>query len=158
MKAKTLTARFHYLEQALLRRLSDTLRPHPAVAHAVSAFVAQQGISSIATVVGETGLSSRRFIELFCREVGLPPKTFCRILRFQHVLQSMNAKSPLNLAAMALECGYYDQAHLNRDFMAFTGLTPTTYLASQGAYDNQVPLAEQGQIYPRPAFTSIVRY
>ena len=142
MEAKTYEARFHCLEQALLRRLSDTIRPHPAVAHAVSTFVAQQGISSVATVTRETGLSPRRFIEVFRREVGLPPKTFCRILRFQRALKLMGAKPSFGLTGLALDCGYYDQAHLIRDFKDLGGITPTAYLAAQGAYDNHVPLGE----------------
>ncbi len=148
MEAKTPGARLRCLEQALLARLSTTVSPHPAVSFAVSHFVARQGVSSVSTVVGETDLSPRRFIEVFRREVGLPPKLFCRLLRFRQALRLIAFGPRDGLTGLAVDCGYYDQAHLIREFKEFTGLTPTAYLATAGTYDNHVPLTERGQIYP----------
>lgn len=149
MEAKTHKARFQCLERALLSRLAGAVRPHPAIAKAVSNFVAQQGVSSVTGVALRSGLSHRRFLELFRREVGLPPKTLGRILRFQRTLRLIAAEPCPNFARVALVCGYYDQAHLIRDFKAFAGITPTAYLACRGAHYNHVPLGE-GQILPRP--------
>jgi AraC-like DNA-binding protein len=153
MEAATPDARFRCLEQALLDRLPGMHRPHPAVASAVSTFVAQEGVSSVTAVARASGFSARGFIELFRREVGLPPKVFCRLLRFQRVLRLANSGSFPGFAELALDCGYYDQAHLIRDFKDFTGLTPGAYLACRGAYDNHVPVVGPGQIYPIPAQT-----
>jgi AraC-like DNA-binding protein len=103
----------------------------------------------------EFGLSARRFIELFRREVGVSPKTFCRIVRFQGALQRIAVASSPNFVRLALDCGYYDQAHLIHDFKDFTGLTPTAFLEARGEHLNHVPLTEKGQIFTRTALTAL---
>jgi len=60
--------------------------------------------------------------------VGLPPKTVGRILRFDRVAQQLLEVDAPRLAEVAYDCGYYDQAHLNRDFRDFAGTTPGDYL------------------------------
>lgn len=65
----------------------------------------------------------------FRDDIGLAPKSVARILRFQRALASMHAGDRPSLAAVAAGCGYYDQAHLNREFLEMAGTTPTTYLA-----------------------------
>jgi AraC-like DNA-binding protein len=78
----------------------------------------------VAAVTDRIGLSSRRFIELFRRQVGLTPKVFCRVRRFQHVLRTIHREKDIEWAQIALECGYYDQPHFIHDFQSFSGLTP----------------------------------
>jgi AraC-like DNA-binding protein len=140
MQAKTNEARFQCLERAFLNRLAEAVQPHPAIAQAIASFVTQQGVSSVTVQTIRSGLSHRRFIELFRREVGLPPKTFCRILRFQRALRLIATESCPDFAGLALDCGYCDQAHLIRDFKAFAGITPTVYLGRRGPHYNHVPL------------------
>jgi len=57
--------------------------------------------------------------------------TAAGILRFDHAVELLAGPAPRSLAAVALACGYYDQAHLNRDFRRFAGCTPTAYLAAR---------------------------
>lgn len=73
-------------------------------------------------------LSLRQYRRRFEAEVGLPPKLFERIQRFQGALQRIGREP---LVDIALECGYYDQAHLIRDFRQFTGNTPSQWLRGQ---------------------------
>jgi AraC-like DNA-binding protein len=61
--------------------------------------------------------------------VGLPPKAVARVRRFERVTRTLGARSGHAIAEIAYECGYADQAHLNRDFRAFAGTTPTFYAA-----------------------------
>jgi AraC-like DNA-binding protein len=82
----------------------------------------------VADVVQGTGLSLRRFGELFGSEVGLSPKAFCRIRRFNEVLRRVERSTDVDWADVAASCGYFDQAHFNHDFRAFAGLTPSAYL------------------------------
>ena len=77
----------------------------------------------------ELGWSHRRLIARFREQVGLPPKIMGRILRFDRVTQLLLDVEGPRLAEVAYECGYYDQAHLNRDFRDFAGTTPGDYLA-----------------------------
>lgn len=69
-------------------------------------------------------LSPRHFERLFQQHVGLAPKTFAGILRFQHVLRLRDAQPHWTWARVAQESGYYDQAHLITDFRRFSGSTP----------------------------------
>lgn len=150
LEAKTHEARFRCLEQTFLNLLSDTIRPHPGIAKAVSWFVTEQGASAVTAAAERLGLSSRRFIELFRREIGLPPKALCRILRFQRALRLLATNARPSPARVAVDCGFYDQAHLIRDFRAFAGITLSAYLARRGPHFNHVPLGEEGQIRPIP--------
>jgi AraC-like DNA-binding protein len=72
--------------------------------------------------------------------VGLAPKVFCRVRRFQRVLRMLHKTTQVDWADVALECGYYDQAHFIHDFQSFCGLTPSAYLAAATPHLNHVPL------------------
>ena len=78
------------------------------------------------------GLSPRRLHELFLREVGVPPKQLARIVRFREALAQLAGASGADLARVALESGYCDQAHLYRDFRDLAAMTPLDYLAALG--------------------------
>jgi AraC-like DNA-binding protein len=106
--------------------------------------------AAIGQVARRVGLSHRYFIEQFKAHVGLTPRLYGRIQRFQAALPLLRDDRPVDWCRLALSCGYYDQAHFNRDFKAFAGLTPTTYRALRTDHLNHVPLPEQGQICPIP--------
>lgn len=130
-------AMFRRLEATLLRQRVRDLDRHPAVEYALRAF--QAPLAASATDVGDaTGLSSRRFIELFKQQVGLTPKLFSRIRRFQHVLRTTQPRAEVDWADVALECGYFDQAHFIHDFRAFSGLTPGAYRSGRTVFPNHV--------------------
>ncbi|MDP2312442.1 MAG: helix-turn-helix domain-containing protein [Pseudomonadota bacterium] len=135
-----------------LDRLAAALpRPtelHPAVAHALARFAAAD-VRTVDAVRRETGLSSRRFIELFRRYVGLTPKVYCRVRRFQAVVA--RAGRGLSWAEVALTAGYFDQAHLNRDFRAFAGVSPGAYRPLAPDRPNHVPIPSIPSKPPRGA-------
>lgn len=131
--------RFRILDQLLLSKLQRSAPGHPAVAFALKRFQ-EPTRPSLAEVRTMSGLSERRFIEVFRAEVGLTPKVFCRILRFQDALKCLEARQALSWAQLALCCGYYDQAHFIHDFRAFCGLNPSAYLAQRGAYLKHLPI------------------
>lgn len=76
----------------------------------------------------DAGLSNRRFIDVFRFEVGVKPKLFTRVQRFQSVLRLVHRPDVPDWGQLALEHGYFDQSHLIRDFLAFSGLSPAEYL------------------------------
>jgi AraC-like DNA-binding protein len=84
------------------------------------------GSVPVGTLAEELGWSRRHFAARMRDELGMPPKAIARILRFERAVERLRAGE--DLAALALDAGYYDQAHFNRDFRAFTGTTPTAYL------------------------------
>jgi AraC-like DNA-binding protein len=136
-EAPTPRAKFCAVEEVLLARASRPLERHPAVELALRRFRSGWRVGPVREQVG---LSERRFVEMFRAEVGLTPKLFCRVQRFQQAVRRLAAGGPLEWAALALDCGYYDQAHLIRDFRTFSGLSPTAYLARRTAHLNHVPL------------------
>jgi len=116
------------------------LARHPAVAAALKELQCVPQTRTLSDLVEHIGLSPRRFIQVFRAEVGLTPKLFCRIQRFQEVVRRIGRGQPVDWLDVALACGYFDQAHFIHDFRAFSGLTPTTYLAQGSEHLNHVPL------------------
>jgi AraC-like DNA-binding protein len=142
-EATTPLQRFALLEAALLSRLWNSSRHHhhPAVAIALDAFEREWTDVSIRDVARRVDLSQRRFIQLFADEVGLTPKLYSRIQRFQRTRDIVQKLAAPRWAELAAGCGYADQSHLIRDFQEFSGLSPSTYLRqrSESVLLNHVP-------------------
>ena len=89
------------------------------------------GKTSVGGLARELGWSHRRLIARFREQIGMPPKAVARVLRFDRVSHLLREREAPRLAEVAFECGYYDQAHLNRDFRDFAGTTPSAYVAAR---------------------------
>jgi AraC-like DNA-binding protein len=141
--ARSPEAKFKILEHTFLQRINAPLEPtHPAVSFAVENF-RQRPTRPVSSVTDQIGLSDRRFIQLFSQQVGLTPKLFCRVQRFQKVLRNITratAGSIIDWPQIALTCGYFDQSHFIHDFRAFSGINPTTYVANKTQFQNHVTL------------------
>lgn len=135
--ATTCAARFTALDELLLRAVGrgaggDRLcRIRPEVAEAWRRLVAGRGRVQVGAVAAELGWSRRHLTERFRGEVGLSPKTFARVLRFEHAHEWAAARNPLPWADVATISGYADQAHLVRDWREFTGRSPTAWRRSE---------------------------
>ena len=120
--------KFHILEQFLMGVVANPLSHHPAVAFAMKEFQKDPGLMSSASMAERVGFSQRHFIQIFRNEVGITPKLFCRVERFQQVIRKVALQTSVDWADVALSCGYFDQSHFNHDFREFSGLSPTEYL------------------------------
>jgi len=80
------------------------------------------GLASVPEVARQLGISLRQFQRRFVGGIGITPKLFCRMQRFQQVVRAMD--DTVSWTDTAIRSGYYDQAHLIRDFRQFTGTTP----------------------------------
>ena len=138
LEAERPESMFFILEHFMLQKVARPLAHHPAVALALAEFAKIPQTQPVSAVAKQTGLSQRRFIHLFSEEVGLTPKLFCRIQRFQTVLRLVKKTSPISWASVATSCGYFDQAHLVHEFRAFSGLSPSVYLENRGDDINHV--------------------
>lgn len=134
--------RVRVLERFLLERADWEWIPHPSVTFALAQFQSGRRRQAVSEVTEQLGMSPKRFIHLFREAVGLTPKVYCRVLRFQEVLRAIEEGQPISWATLALDCGYFDQAHFIHDFQNFSGLTPSTYLEHRSAYRNHVPLPD----------------
>jgi len=125
--APTRQKRFQLLEEALTNRL-QRLSKHPSVSLALDIFGSTGVGASVGAVAKRVGLSQRHFIQVFTAQVGLTPKLFSRVLRFQNARDAVDSTGKPNWSQLALACGYYDQSHMIEDFRAFSGLSPGEYL------------------------------
>jgi AraC-like DNA-binding protein len=127
-EARTSAERFQLLQEALLSRLDRSVEQHYAVSAALEMFGHNQGGPKIREAAKFLGLSERRFIQVFKAEVGITPKLFSRIQRFQQTRAFIQQNHSPNWASIAMDLGYFDQAHLIREFLEFSGFSPTEYL------------------------------
>ena len=125
---------------AEIRSTRDTRRPtvHPAVMHALQTFQNAPHIKSVAAVSRETGWSRRWFSRAFSECVGMTPKRYCRLVRFQRVVRQLASGGEIDWADVALGGGFADQAHLIHEFQAFSGLSPERFLAAQRPSPNHL--------------------
>jgi AraC-like DNA-binding protein len=126
----TWEARFALLDAELGRRLAATPAPPPGLDYAVGRLRRAHGAVAIGALAAESGWSRRALLDRFREHVGLGPKGLARVLRFERVLALAGA-GEAGLADAAYAAGYADQAHLNPDFRALAGVTPTRYLADR---------------------------
>ena len=144
----TPAAGLRLLEDVLLARLDRARPQHPGVAYALDELAQVPAPRSIGEIGRRAGLSARRFIALFTAQVGLSPKLFARVRRFQRLLQLAHGQPKPNWLQLAICCGYCDQAHLARDFGDFAGVSPGAYVRLRLADPNHIALLPEGQIRP----------
>jgi AraC-like DNA-binding protein len=123
--------RFDLVEAFLAQRLTDSLPPSPGVEWSWHRLRRTGGRASIGELAAELGWSHRRLIARFREQIGLAPKTVARVLRFDRAVAALGSSASRGLAEIAYDCGYFDQAHLNRDFRELAGTTPTVFLRSK---------------------------
>jgi len=119
---------FAALERALLRRLYLAQSPNRAVDAAVRSILRARGNLSIAALAPALGVTRQYLARAFALHVGVPPKTFARIARIRRVLAEARAAAAVDWVALALDAGYYDQAHLAGEVKELTGRTPTEWV------------------------------
>jgi len=129
--------RLDVLQSLLAARLPAVRALHPAVAQALKQFWMTNDVRK---VVLASGYSHRQFISLFRRAVGLTPKLYCRVLRFQEVLNRFAGNPAASLAELAIDAGYSDQPHFNREFREFAGVTPEHYRRVSPKCPHHVPV------------------
>jgi AraC-like DNA-binding protein len=141
LEEPTPEAKLQRFEQLLLEQLYRPMERHRAVNYALLRLGAER--APVAELSDEIGISSRRLVDVFTQQVGLTPKLFARVQRFQNVIQNLPPEQDVDWVDVALGCGYYDQAHFIHDFRSFSGLSPSTYLKYRTRHTNHVPIQEE---------------
>lgn len=104
-------------------------------------FIAERPtLATIKQLATMAGVTQKHLITLFGRQVGLTPKALARIFRFQKVIAELEKTQKLDWMQVAVDCGYYDQAHFIKDFYAFSGIRPGAYPEQKGDYINYLPV------------------
>lgn len=127
--------------EAWLRSRMRSAEPHPAVEYAIRSFL-DGPPRRLSALLPAVNYSQRHFNSLFTSRVGLTPKLFLRVRRFQRAITAIGSAGDVDWPELALECGYYDQAHFANDFRSFSGLTPGAYFASRTPHLNHVPVRD----------------
>jgi AraC-like DNA-binding protein len=119
--------------QDAMRILFGSLPVPPApnpVQEAIEAIAGADGNADLDCVARQANLSPRQFRRRCLEESGLTPKRLCRVLRFRRVCRIAGTLDRPNWSDIALETGYFDQAHLIRDFHDFTGAAPMSVFSN----------------------------
>jgi AraC-like DNA-binding protein len=138
-------AKLRCLEAFLMERFAPRIlrRPSPQIPQvnfALQRFHRAPALSTVRAVALNTGWSERRFSQVFREEVGLTPKTWCRVQRFQRAVNQLHSGIDVPWAELALDCGFYDQSHFANEFRAFSGIDATTYSTRRTLWANHVPV------------------
>lgn len=120
------------LERALLARLHAVAAPDRVVAYAVSALCGPVP-SPVAALADDIGWSRQHLGRVLRRDVGVGPKRLARVARLQRAVDRLQRGEDAGLADTAILLGYFDQAHMNRDFRELAGVTPRTASATAGS-------------------------
>lgn len=143
LSARSIPHMFRLIEHFLLRQGGTKLHTGPAakcVGYAVSRIIQHPDIMNLRLLSSQIGYSQKHFIDLFRNQVGVSPKAYLRIMRFQKAILDIESKQDIRWSSLALESGYYDQAHFINDFKLFSGFTPVEYMQKKNGTLNYVPV------------------
>ena len=126
-------ARFAACDEVLGRLAASTAAPPPApeLSGAWGMLVGSGGTMGVADLARRVGWSRRHLTARFTTELGLSPKLAARVVRFERATALLRSPRRPALAEVAAACGYYDQPHLNRDFLELAGCPPGEWMATE---------------------------
>lgn len=132
--------KFQFAETHLLKMFGNKLVVNPFVDYSVNQILQMPSQMSIERISENVGFSQKHFIKIFKEHVGMTPKSFLKIIRFQKAIQEIEQNKTINWTSVALESGYYDQAHFINDFKHFSGFTPSQYLKGNSEFTNYIAI------------------
>ena len=135
-EVQTPVEKLSILELLLTHLSQESTRRTSLVDYAIHLF--RDRPISVGHCARSIGVSERRLSQVFREEVGMSPKMWCRIQRFQTAMRVLHNGADVPWAELAIDCGYCDQSHFANDFRAFSGVDPTTYSRHRGAWQNHL--------------------
>ena len=118
-----------YIEKYMLGKLSQLYRTENRILHAVEAINRLKGTLSMKDLAGEVCLSPRQFERRFKSAIGMSPKMYSRIVRFNHSKNYLAGHPGITLYSASLDCGYYDYAHMIKEFAELAGEQPGYFIS-----------------------------
>jgi AraC-like DNA-binding protein len=103
------------------------LSQHPSMPFVMNTFMKSRGNIDLSVLIEESCLSRKQFERHFSSSIGVSPGKFRRILRFQYALYLKSTNPDMDLTSLATDAGYFDQAHMIREFRTFSSLTPRKF-------------------------------
>jgi len=135
-----ISLKFEVAESFLLRHFQSGFTLNPAVEYALAEIIRRPDQINLARMNQNIGYSQKHFISMFKRQVGIAPKAYLKIIRFQKAISEIEERKQVNWTAISQDCGFYDQAHFINDFKFFSGFTPEEYVRRKNDILNYVPV------------------
>lgn len=135
-----ISQRFEMVEEFLMQRFARRLSVNACIEFAVNEMTERPDNLSIARMNEKIGYSQKHFTEMFRKNIGVTPKSYLKIMRFQKAVREIDASEAIEWDMIAHECGFYDQAHFINDFKHFSGFTPEQYSKIRTNYQNYIPV------------------
>jgi AraC-like DNA-binding protein len=145
--AASVRERFAIVAGWIHARVARAAGMAPGIAWTVAQLDASAGAAPIASLRGRTGLSKAGIVSAFREQVGPSPKLYARIVRFHRALQALQSGPPRSLTDLALDASFYDQPHMNGEFRALGGVTPTQFMATRHPVGDGSTASDGGRTY-----------
>jgi AraC-like DNA-binding protein len=142
-EAPTWPARFAVLNEVLTRAAGRLPEPSAELGHAWGLLTEHAGLIRVDELAREVGWSRRHLHDRFSAEFGLTPKEAARVMRFERAKRLLTRPDRPTLATVAATCGFYDQAHLAREWNDFVGCPPSAWLTG-----DDLPFFQDGEVTP----------
>lgn len=135
-----IAVRFRVVEDFLLSEYCSHMSLDPCISFAITEMTERPDSINIARMNHQIGYSQKHFIEMFKKAVGVTPKAYLKIMRFQKAVATIDSTSDHDWRTIALDCGFYDQSHFINDFRHFSGFAPEQYSRLRTNYQNYIPV------------------
>ena len=140
LETNEIRLKFETAENFLLKYSQGRFVLNPAVEYALAEIIRRPDQINLASVSQNIGYSHKHFIGIFKRQVGIAPKAYLKIIRFQKAINEIEQRQEVNWSNISQDCGFYDQAHFINDFKFFSGFTPEEYVRRKNDVLNYVPV------------------
>jgi AraC-like DNA-binding protein len=144
LSCESIQNKFLVLEKHFQAKGKGKTEPNIFIQYAIDQLQHSPQLWTIERLAAKTGFTQKHLINLFKKYIGLSPKQFARIARFQKVIAGLEQQQPVEWTSIAYDCGYYDQAHFIKEFQSFSGINPSSYLVQKGVYRNYIPVSLAG--------------
>ena len=135
--AKNYVERIRIIEKFLIKQLNELYTEYyKRINYSINKINQNKGLISVESLAQHACLSTKQFNRTFTDYVGMKPKQFTRIVRFQNAIYNQQTKSIKNLTELAYKCGYFDQAHFTNDFKSLTGYSPKEFFKMGEPYSD----------------------
>lgn len=140
LATKDFLHRFQLVEDFLIKEFLSKMILNPCVEYALNEIVRRPDQINLGRLSQKIGYSQKHFIALFKNQVGITPKSYLKLMRFQKAVTEIEDHQEIDWTELAGECGFYDQPHFINDFKLFSGFTPEEYVKRKSLYLNYVPI------------------
>lgn len=119
--------KINHIDSYFIGKLKNVFELEPQIVYAIDLIRTTKGQLPLVEVASSSCLSLRHFERKFKTVIGISPKAFSKVVKFKYAISYLKRNDRISLYSVAIDCGYYDQAHLIKDFRAFSGNSPSDF-------------------------------